>query len=457
LSLGVTYQLVTQDEDYYAIPQDVYKSVMGADYNGMRSAGTENIPIVDKYRGANEMHQEGHFLSAFLGLELTDRLQVGAKVGRVSFDRSGAYGSNNLWDNGSTTSSSYWQNWESREQSYGHWEGSVGLRYTLTDGLSLGVTALRLEGTADQTLPRHDSSFYSYGTVDDPAGNWGIYQSAGVQHLAWNHDGGTTMLGADLTSRISPFRAFQMHYQYVRQDVDIALRGDIRDASSGRSRWSWDTTVYQYWSSYGLTDVRSGNGTIVATSHRLAASYAWKLGETVTLSLGGQVDLLDRETTTSESVTAARYSRYHATGTYPYAWFDSTAEVKDLRWNFTTGLKRLTIPIFLTYRASDAVELLVGLNRTASSWEAEEVTLAVVAHRVTADANGTTSRTMFGERYTQPRERSSEVRTALMAGLIVTPTPSLSIRFIGVPNYVDTYHGSELSDIQLWLSLTVRP
>lgn len=457
LSLGVTYQLVTQDEDYYAIPQDVYKSVMGADYNGIRAAGTENIPIVDKYRGANEMHQEGHFLSAFFGMDLIERLQVGAKVGRVSFERSGAYGSNNLWDNGSTTSSSYWQNWESREQSYGHWEGSVGLRYALTGGLSLGVTALRLEGTADQTLPRNDSSFYSYGTVDDPVGSWGIYQSSGVQDLAWKHDGGTTVLGADLTSQISETRTFQMYYQYARQDVDITLRGDIRDVSSGRSRWSWDTTEYRYQSTYGLSDLRTGNGTIVATSHRLAASYAWKLGESVKLSLGGQVDVLDRETNTSEAVTATRYSRYQSTGSYPYAWFDSTAEVKELRWAFTTSLKRLTIPIFLTYRASDAVELLVGLNRTASSWEAEEVTLAVFQQRVAADANGTTTRTMFGERYTQPRERSSEVRTALMAGLIVTPTPSLSIRFIGVPNYVDTYHGSELSDIQLWLSITVRP
>lgn len=32
LSLGVTYQMVSQDEKYYPIPQDIYKSVLGADY-----------------------------------------------------------------------------------------------------------------------------------------------------------------------------------------------------------------------------------------------------------------------------------------------------------------------------------------------------------------------------------------------------------------------------------------
>lgn len=457
LSLGVTYQLITQDEDYYAIPQDIYRSVMGADYNGVRAAGTENIPIVDKYRGANEMHQEGHFLSAFAGLDVTDRLQVGAKIGRVVFDREGSYGSNNLWDHGSTTSTSYWQNWESRSQSYKHWEGSVGLRYAFSGSSSLGISALRLEGVADQTLPRNDSSFYSYGPVDDPAGNWGLYQSSGLQQMSWKHDGGTTVLGADLSAWVTPSRRVNVQYAYTRQAFDITSGGDIHDASIGRSRSSWDTTVYRHQSSYGLTDLRQGTGTTVTSSHRFAVGYQWNLGGSVTLSLGGQIDVMDRETNTQEAVTAVRWSRYQSSGSYAYAYLDSTAEAKDLRWNFTTSMRKLTIPFFLTYRASDAVELLFGLNRTASSWEAEEVTLAVFERRVTVDQNGTTTRTMFGERYTQPRERSSDVRTSLMAGLTVSPSPSLTIRFIGVPNYVDTYHGSELSDIQLWLSLTVRP
>ena len=47
--------------------------------------------------------------------------------------------------------------------------------------------------------------------------------------------------------------------------------------------------------------------------------------------------------------------------------------------------------------------------------------------------------------------------TGFMAGLTVSPTPSLSIRFLGVPNYIDTYAGSELSDFQLWISVSVRP
>lgn len=457
ISLGATYQLLTQDEDYYAVPQDIYTKVLGADYAGARNAGTENIPITDRYSGSNEMHQEGHLLSVFGGVDLTSQLQLGVKVGRVVFDREGSHGSSNVWETGSVSSSSLWKNMESREQAYRHWEGTVGLRYALGDATWIGATAARVQATADQSLPRSDSSFYSYGPALSVTENWGIHSSAGVQEQSWKHEGGTTILGAELSTQVNTDKRFQLRYQYSRQEVDIDLSGNIRDGSTGRSRWSWDTTVYQYESNYGVTDVRSGSGTTSGTSHELNGSYQWKLGDRVTLSLGGRVEIHDRETRTSESVIANRYSRYVTTGSYPYSSFDSTAETKQLLWTFTTSVSRLTIPIFVSYRVSPTAELLFGLNRSASNWKAEDVTLAIFDQRYHADQSGSTTKTNFGERYTQPRERTSEVRTAFMAGLTVTPTPSLSIRFLGVPNFIDTYYGSELSDVQLWLSVSIRP
>ena len=457
LSLGATYQLVTQDEDYYAIPQDVYRSVMGADYKGDRAAGTENIPIVDRYSGADEMLQQGHFVSLFAGADLTQQLQVGTKIGRVVFDREGSYGSSNVWKTGSSSSTSFWRNLESRKQSYGHWEGSLGLRYSLTTAASIGISALRLEGSADQSLPRRDSSYYSYGTIDSDIDDWGIYSSAGEQDQFWNHDGETTIIGADFSAWVTPERRLQFTYQFARQEVDISLSGTVRDGSNGRSRWGWDTTEYRYQSSFGLSDIRTGRGSIVATTQRLTGTYQWKLGDRVFLSLGGQFETRESETKTNESVVANRYSRYQSTGSNPYSSFDSTSETKQLRWTFRTNVMRLTIPVFVTYRASESVELMFGLNRRASNWEAEDVTLAIFDERVYHNQGGSTTESGFGERYTQPRERMSEVRTTFMAGLTVSPTPSLSIRFLGVPNYIDTYAGSELSDFQLWISVSVRP
>jgi hypothetical protein len=256
---------------------------------------------------------------------------------------------------------------------------------------------------------------------------------------------------------VSSDRRLQLIYQYTHQNTDILLSGSILDTSFGRSRYRWDTTVYRYDSEYALVDERSGTGTTVATSHRLSGSYQWKLGESVSLSIGGQYESRESETNTQEGVTARRHSRYLATGSYPSAYFDSTAESKTLFWNFRTRLTRVTIPVFLTIRASASAELLFGLNRSASSWTAEDVTLAVFDERLHSDTQGSTREQNFGERYTQPRERMSEVRTTLMAGLTVSPSPSLSIRFLAVPNYIETSRGEELSDIQLWISLSVRP
>ena len=456
-SFGATYQLITQDERYYSIPQDIYKSMLGADYSGDRAAGTENIPIVDKYSGSDEMHQEGHFGSLFTGIDLTTKLQFGVKVGRVVFEREGSFGSNNFWEYGSASSTSLWRRQESRRQTYGHWEAMAGLRYAIDDATTLGISGGLLTGTADQTLPKLDSTYYAYGPIDAPNDNWGLYASSGMQTQSWKHEGTTTVVGADLSTLVSPGRRFQLIYQYSRQETDILLEGSIRDTSFGRSRYQWDTTIYRHTSDYALLDLRSGGGTAVGISHRLAVSYEWKLGERVTLSLGGQLELRESATNTSEAVIARRYSRYQSTGSYPYAYFDSTAESKRLLWTFATKLRRVTIPVFLTIRTSETMELLFGLNRSASNWRADDVTLAVIDERVHSDLQGSTRQQNFGERYTQPRERMSEVRTTLMAGLTVSPTPSLSIRFLGVPNYVETFEGTELSDVQLWISVCIRP
>ncbi len=456
-SFGATYQLMTQDERYYAVPQDIYKSLPGADYRGDRAAGTENIPIVDKYKGSDEMHQEGHFLSAFAGVDLTQRLQFGVKVGRVVFDRDGSYGSQNFWEYGASSSTSLWRSEESRRQSYRHWEGTAGLRYALDEASTIGISLGRLEGTADQTLPRTDSTYYSYGPIDATTDNWGVYASSARQSLSWKHDGTTTFAGADLTSLVDHGRKLFLSYHYSRQETDLTLNGSIADTSFGRSRNQWDTTVYRHTSDYALFDVRNGGGSIVGTTHRLTASYEWKLSEKVTLSLGGQYEFQERATNTSEAVVARRHSYYLSTGSYPYSYFDSTAETKRLLWTFNSQVRRLTIPVFLTIRASETTELLFGLNRTASNWSAEDVTLAIFDRRYHADSQGSSTQQNFGERYTQPRERMSEVRTSLMAGLTVRPSPLLSIRFLGVPNYIDTYNGAELSDVQFWISVSIRP
>src|ERR1041384_5250883 len=458
LSLGLTYQLVSQDEKYYPIPQDIYKEVVGADYLGVRTAGAENIPITDKFAGSDNIHQQGHFASLFTGYEINQDLQVGAKVGRVTFNRNGSYGSQNVWDSYySINSSSLWRNSEARSQSYGHWELIGGLDYRFAQNYSAGFSGGHLWGDATQALTRGDSSYWSYGSIGSPTQNWSVYSSSGAQTQLWDHAGRTSMVGADLRAQVSPAQLLQFHYQFTHQNVDITLGGLIKDTSYGMSRYQSDPNLYTNASDYALSDRRNGSGTTTGDVHRAVASMQWNINKTVKLSIGMQYEDRSARTNTAEGVLAAMHSRSASTGSYPYNYFDSTAESKTLLWDFSTRLTQFTVPVFFTIRTSDVVELMFGLNRSVSNWEADDVTLALFDYRASANTQDPSYRVNFGERYTQPPERVSDIRTTVIAGLTVAPSNGFNIRFLVVPNFVETYTGTDLSDLQWWMSVNVMP
>ncbi|MBX2991452.1 MAG: hypothetical protein KF749_09800 [Bacteroidetes bacterium] len=460
LSLGLTYQMMSQDEKYYPIPQDIYKSVLGSDYRGVTSSAAENIPIVDKYSGTDNIHQTGHFVSLFAGYELDPDLRVGAKLARVSFDRDGSFGSQNVWDYYyASNSSSLWRNGEARAQSYGHWELIGGVNYSFASKFNVGVNGGYLWGDADQTMARNDSSYYSYGIIGSTTNNWNYWGHSGNQRQTWKHDGKTVLGGLDFKAQVSEKQILQFHYQYTRQNTDISLGGFINDTSFGRSRYQWDTTVYNYTSNYKLFDERSGSGISVGNLHKAVASLQWDISEKVRLSLGAQYESRIVETNTNEAVVANRFSRSSSTGSYPYSYFDSTAESKNLEWNFRTKLTRFTIPVFFTIKTSDKVELIFGLNRSVANWQVDDVTLAIFNYRVQANREGTERRERFGERYTQPQEKVSDTRTTLLAGFTVAPSTVFNLRFLVVPNFVDSYYegGVELQDLQWWISVNLLP
>ena len=66
ISLGATYQVITQGERYYAIPYDIYRSNAGKTYDGYSYANTEEYTINDRFSGADEMYHEGHSVNLFL-------------------------------------------------------------------------------------------------------------------------------------------------------------------------------------------------------------------------------------------------------------------------------------------------------------------------------------------------------------------------------------------------------
>ncbi|MER3525289.1 MAG: hypothetical protein C4326_14915 [Ignavibacteria bacterium] len=198
---GATYQMISQDEKYYPIPQDIYKSIIGADYLGVRPAAAESIPIVDRYSGTDEMHVRGDLFSLFVGYTITPELNAGVKAGRVLFSRAGSFGSQNLWEHSySASSTSLWRNAEARSQSYAHWELIGGVHYTFAPTLALGLHGGFLWGDVSQALTRTDSSYYGYGPIGSTTQSWHEWVRSGNQRQLWDHEGKTSLFGVNIRS-----------------------------------------------------------------------------------------------------------------------------------------------------------------------------------------------------------------------------------------------------------------
>jgi hypothetical protein len=451
LLVGLTYQLVLQDDDYYGVPQDIYRTAAGYDYNGMRAAAADNIPVVDKYSGKDNMHQQGHFISGFARYALPFGLEIGARVSRVIFDRDGSYGSANLWQYYSS-GQSLWSNFEWRDQSYSHWDVSGGLEIRLTEQSKLGVSVGYLWGDATQSVRDADSSYYAYSSNPSTS----FYNRSGNTLQNWDHNGKTNYYGIDFTSRISPKTTINLIYQYQHMAVDLGLGSTIQDTSYSTYSWENNGTPVSSYSQSLLSDMRNGSGTSVGTLNHLQASLQWQIDEKVQLSIGAQLDWQTTETTTSEAVTLTSRSAYWSTsGNWDSRYAQN--ESKDLSWKFIAERTSFQIPIFLTVKTSEVVELLIGLNRNMSQWKIEDMTLAIFRYRENLNNGVVERRVNFGERYTQPTEEVSDIRTTFLAGLTISPARALQLRLLMVPNFHDTYEGSELQQIQWWIGLKLTP
>jgi len=453
LLLGGSYQLILQDDKYYNIPQDIYRSVIGMDYAGNKAAAASSIPIVDRYSGQDNIHQRGHFMSAFGKYEFPSVGSLGIKVGRVLFDRSGGFGSSNFWGYPSqSTSTSLWSNLEARSQSYAHWELTGGVDVYVNDRTTIGATAGWLWGDAAQALHRNDSSYYGYSSSPDRS----LYINSGNTQEEWRHNGHTLLLGVDLASRITEKHTFHILYQRQQSTVDIGLGTSILDTSYSTYTYTYQDTPTTSTSYSLLSDKRSGSGQQSTTTNRVLASMQWQIDARMSLALGVQFDWLRTETNTTETVLGRAASVYQNTRGL-YNWIYGNDESKDLLWTFKAERTRFQIPIVLTIKASDAIDVLLGLNRAMTYSKVDDITLALFRYRQ-SNSNGTVSRQgNFGERYTTPTEELSDVHTTFLAGLTAAPSTHFRVRLLVVPNFQDTSEGSQLQELQWWIGLNIVP
>jgi hypothetical protein len=451
LYAAATYQYILQDAKYYSVPQNIYRTAAGYDFNGKSVAASEAMPIVDKYSGKDNMRQAGHFASVYVRYGAPGGLDLGATLSRAMFHRDGSYGSQNYWDY-TGNSTSLWSNMEARAQSYTAWDLGGGVTYHFNEHVSFGVTAGNLWGDAVQALHTTDSSHYLYKSTTSDS----YYNRSGNGLYQWNHQGTTLYYGADILAHTSPAMTMNFYYRHQKSAADIGLASGVLDTSFSTYSNSYNDQPYSSMSRSILSDARSGGGTQNITTDRLMGSLRWQIDDRVALAIGAQLEWYTMEIATSESVVMASRYEHMYSGEY-YNWRSAQNESKDLRWTFTSKRSSLQIPVFLTLRASKLLQFMIGINRDMTSWRIEEITLALFRFRY-EDQNGTvTQKTNFGERYTVPTENVSDVRTTFLAGIAVSPSEKLNLRLLMVPNFREGFDGQELDQLQLWLGLTVTP
>jgi len=434
VTLGLTYQLISQGENYYAIPHDIYKNVAGRSYDGMAYAGTESYSIIDRFSGSDEMYHEGHAISALLSWEISEALTLGLKAGRFIFERDGSQGSNNLW-NQQLNYQSYWKMNETRAQEYGHWDFSAGLIFA-AGSHRLGLHAGLLTGTVDQVMARDDESISKYG--DRGSSNFSDYSGWYKSDQAWEHSGQNLYAGFLWERHVREGLDFRFMYNFSRITNDLGLRSSIENESENEYYYVWSNGFNESEGFSKMHDFRNGSGERTLINNRFGVAMTWQLGGRQTLTLGGMAGFRNHTTNTSEMVDGYsesshkyRYEQQNYSSNYEY--YHKTIEDKTINWEYTSRLRTIQIPLLYELAMGERFGLLLGVSRSMSFLKTENSSLILYDYRERTQNDETLIERMTGERITEPRERLSVVQTNMIGGLTFSPAEMFSIRLIVSP------------------------
>ena len=409
--LGGTYQFIRRNENFYDMPYGIYMFNYYYDSFGIRTTGEENIPIVDRFSGKDEMTNEGHLFSLFTGYQLFENLSVGLGFNGVIHSREGEH-LNSYQDEYGSTNNWRWNSYQSqaREQKYDHLDFNIGVKYNPIEHLSLGVKGGYLKGDADQN---YSSAFkhLSQNNIPGSSPTWHYSLSDASTIQNWNQDGNTKYLGVDLKHVFKDETVVRAYYFYNTTEVDLKNNSEILDTSFYSNRWTYDTTWYFYTGYSATIDRRTGMGIRSKKTHEAMISAKFKLTERSTLTTGFYFRSLSTKVNSTEPAFVYRISSHNSssyTGSYSFNYFQKLIEDKTLVWDYTSDITTVKIPVILNFKLSDNWDMDIGIVRVADAWNIEDVTTAYFKKRERTDIDSTRIETNFGERYKLPNQKISE-------------------------------------------------
>jgi hypothetical protein len=455
LVLGFTYQLIHKDEPFYNVPYSIYNSRYGYDSFGGLKEGLYNVPIEDRYSGADEMTNEGHLYSAYLGYQVSEDLNLGLGLNGVTHTRDGMYG-DTYNDEYGDTDNYRWNNksQQDRTQKYNHLDLNLGINYKISPKTQIGLKVGQLNGKADQKYNSISSYFSQYNTPN-VSDEWSYYFSDAATNQKWKHKGDTKYIGFNFKRNVNESKTLSGYYRFSYSDIDVTISSSITDTSYNNSRYisSWDSTIYNYIGQSSTSDIRNGNGKRKKYIHQAMLNYKWKLTPSTTISAGIYAYKNDTEVEVSEPALVRRYSEYQHDESSGYIWWDlrELKEDKQLEWSYKSKKWSLQIPVILNFNLTEHWGMMLGVNRILESWRIEDQTTAYFNYRERNEDGVIQTETDFGERYTQPTEKISEDYTDIITGFDVAVAPEFKIRLL-----IDPEFENEFRIAQWWLGFEAK-
>lgn len=453
--VGGSYQLIHKEEPFYTNPYWIYNSRYLYDSFGGRMEGLDNVPIQDRYSGADEMSNEGHLFSGFIGYNLTEKISLGIGLNGVFHARDGKY-INSYSDEYGDTNDWEWQNYQGkiRKQDYDHLDINIGGNYWLNEAINVGLKIGQLNGKAKQKYDS-DNNYLSKYKTPGISDEWSYYFSDGSTIQNWKHEGNTQYISFNFNRQVNERKKINVYYQYSVADININTSSSITDTSHHTSHWqnSYSSVWYEYLGFSSTHDVRRGSGQRKKYIHQAMMSYYWQLSPKSSLNFGIYVSRNDTKVSISEPAIVSRYSEYEHSDSQGDYYHDlrKLYEDKQLEWRFKSTDWSLQIPVILNFKLSDHWGMMLGVNRILRSWKIEDETIAYYKKRERIEDGTVKNETNFGERFTQPTEKISEDFTDVIAGFDVAVSQEFKIKLLIDPEFVSHFRVA-----QWWLGFEAK-
>lgn len=434
LFFGATYQIIHKQEPFYTVPSWIYNARAGYDALGERVA---DIPIVERSAGEDEMINEAHLLSSFLGLKLSKGIDLGLGINGVVHSRDGGYlrEVNSPYTNINEWRNEY-MNLRDRTQDYDHYDLNGGIRVNFSRNSFVGIKGGFLKGTADQQFLSQDNSLYEYEDVNNQNNNsYGFNDAMTEQN--WHQKGDEFYGRVHFTHKATDTRTFSGYVRLAENTTDLSNSTVIADTSFYSSNWQYDTQSSYYLSESALHDVRTGTGERKRTTRQAMLNHRWQVSPKSAVILGIYYAAANSKINSLEPVSASRFSRYdyYYTGSQQDTTRSSYSltEEKTLHWKYESNYWTVQIPILLQFQLNPNWKITAGINRSLRNWDIREVTTAIFDLRRVENNGVIDTSTNFGERYTEPRKRNSENNTDLISSLEVAVSNDLTINLLVNP------------------------